>query len=112
MIHDLIPIDFRTIGNIFSSLRSRNYRIYFTGQGISLIGTWMQNIALSWLVYRLTGSVFLLGLIGFTSQIPVFVLTPFTGVVTDRYNRLHIMILTQVFSCFMHSPWRCWYCSM
>ncbi|MCK9205247.1 MAG: MFS transporter [Bacteroidales bacterium] len=97
MIHDLIPIDFRTIGNIFSSLRSRNYRIYFTGQGISLIGTWMQNIALSWLVYRLTGSVFLLGLIGFTSQIPVFVLTPFTGVVTDRYNRLHIMILTQVF---------------
>ena len=84
---------------MFSSLQSRNYRLYFTGQGISLIGTWMQNIAMSWLVYRLTGSVFLLGLIGFTSQIPTFVLAPFTGVLTDRYNRLHIMTLTQV--CFM-----------
>jgi len=82
---------------IFSSLRSRNYRIYFTGQGISLIGTWMQNIALSWLVYRLTGSVFLLGLIGFTSQIPTFVLAPFTGVLTDRFNRLKIMRLAQFF---------------
>jgi MFS family permease len=84
---------------IFSSLRSRNYRLYFTGQGISLIGTWMQNIALSWLIYRLTGSVFLLGLIGFTSQIPTFILAPFSGVITDRYNRLHLMILAQV--CFM-----------
>jgi MFS family permease len=80
-------------------LRSRNYRLYFAGQGISLIGTWMQNVALSWLVYRLTGSVFLLGLIGFTSQIPTFVLAPFTGVLTDRFNRLRIMIVTQV--CFM-----------
>ncbi|MCK9220745.1 MAG: MFS transporter [Bacteroidales bacterium] len=99
MIHDLIPIDFRTIGSIFSSLRSRNYRLYFTGQGISLIGTWMQNIALSWLIYRITGSVFLLGLIGFTSQIPTFILAPFSGVLTDRFNRLRIMIITQV--CFM-----------
>ncbi len=82
--------------NIFSSLYSRNYRIYFAGQGISLIGTWMQNIALSWLVYRLTGSVFLLGLIGFTSQIPTFVLSPFTGVLTDRYSRLKIMTFAQV----------------
>jgi MFS family permease len=95
-VKDLIPKDFRTIGSIFTSLRSRNYRIYFTGQGISLTGTWIQNIALSWLVYRLTGSVFLLGLIGFTSQIPTFVLSPFTGVLTDRYNRLRIMKLTQV----------------
>ena len=92
----IIPKDFTAIRNVFSSLRSRNYRIYFTGQGISLIGTWMQNIALSWLVYRITGSVFLLGLIGFTSQIPTFVLTPFTGVVTDRFNRLRIMKLTQL----------------
>ncbi|MEI7491723.1 MAG: MFS transporter [Bacteroidota bacterium] len=81
---------------IFKSLSSRNYRIYFTGQGISLIGTWMQNIAMSWLVYRLTGSVFLLGLIGFTSQIPTFILTPFSGVLTDRFNRLKIMTVTQV----------------
>ena len=87
----------KALPNIFSSLRSRNYRLYFTGQGISLIGTWMQNIAMSWLVYRLTGSVFLLGLIGFTSQIPTFVLAPFAGVLTDRYNRQKIMILAQVF---------------
>ena len=86
----------RDLRHIFTSLRSRNYRIYFTGQGISLIGTWMQNVALSWLVYRLTGSVFLLGLVGFTSQIPTFVLAPFTGVLIDRYNRLTILKLSQV----------------
>jgi len=85
-----------TLKDIFSSLHSRNYRLYFTGQGISMIGTWMQNIALSWLVYRLTGSVFLLGLVGFTNQIPTFILSPFTGVLTDRYNRLRIMILAQI----------------
>jgi MFS family permease len=96
-LNAIIPKYFSAIKGIFSSLHSRNYRLYFTGQGISMIGTWMQNIALSWLVYRLTGSVFLLGLIGFTSQIPTFVLAPFTGVLTDRYNRLHIMIMTQVF---------------
>ncbi|MCK9423607.1 MAG: MFS transporter [Bacteroidales bacterium] len=97
MFYDILPKNLEAIKNIFSSLRSRNYRIYFTGQGISLVGTWMQNIALSWLVYRLTGSVFLLGLVGFTSQIPTFVLAPFTGVLTDRYSRLKIMILAQVF---------------
>lgn len=89
--------DFKNIKNIFSSLRSRNYRLYFIGQGISLIGTWMQNIALSWLIYRLTGSVFLLGLIGFVSQIPTFFLTPFIGVLVDKYNRLKLLRLTQLF---------------
>jgi len=89
--------DFSTLSNIFSSLRSRNYRLYFIGQGISLIGTWMQNIALSWLVYRLTDSVFLLGVIGFTTHIPTFILAPFTGVLTDRFNRLKIMRGAQVF---------------
>jgi MFS family permease len=84
---------------IFSSLRSKNYRLYFAGQSISLIGTWMQNVALSWLVYRLTGSVFLLGLVGFMSQIPMFILSPITGVLTDRFDRLRIMTLAQV--CFM-----------
>jgi len=86
----------KVLKNIFSSLRSRNYRIFFTGQSISLIGTWMQTIALSWLVYRLTGSVFLLGLIGFTSQIPTFFLSPFAGVLTDRYNKLSIVKWAQV----------------
>lgn len=89
-------VDQSTLTQIFSSLRSKNYRLYFYGQGISLIGTWIQNIALSWLVYRLTGSVFLLGLVGFTTQIPTFILTPFTGVITDRYDRLAIMRGAQV----------------
>ncbi len=84
---------------IFSSLRSKNYRLYFAGQSVSLIGTWMQNVALSWLVYRLTGSVFLLGLVGFMSQIPMFILAPITGVLTDRFDRLRIMTLAQI--CFM-----------
>jgi MFS family permease len=89
--------DISTLSNVFASLRSRNYRLYFIGQGISLIGTWMQNIALSWLVYRLTDSIFLLGVIGFTSHIPTFILAPFAGVLTDRFNRLRIMTAAQVF---------------
>lgn len=84
-----------SIKNIFASLKSRNYRLYFTGQGISLIGTWMQNIAMSWLVYRLTGSALLLGVVAFTSQFPTFILSPFAGVLTDRFNRLRIMIVAQ-----------------
>jgi MFS family permease len=92
----LFSKQFTASKKIFSSLRSRNYRLYFTGQSISLIGTWMQNVALSWLIYRLTGSVFLLGVVGFTNQIPTFILSPFTGVLTDRYNRQRIMILAQV----------------
>mgnify|MGYP001416557314 CR=1 FL=1 len=97
VLKEVFPKELKAIMNIFSSLHSRNYRLYFIGQGVSLIGTWMQNIALSWLVYRLTGSVFLLGLIGFTSQIPTFILAPFTGVLTDRYNRLRIMTVAQAF---------------
>ncbi|NCA77489.1 MAG: MFS transporter [Alphaproteobacteria bacterium] len=93
----LLPADLTAFLDMFASLRSRNYRIYFIGQGVSLIGTWMQTVALSWLVYRLTGSVFLLGVIGFTSQIPTFVMAPFTGVISDRYNRLTILKLTQFF---------------
>jgi len=96
-ITGVIPKDTLTLQNIFSSLRARNYRLFFTGQGVSLIGTWMQNIALSWLIYRLTGSVFLLGFIAFCTEIPNFVLAPFTGVLTDRFNRLRLMILAQCF---------------
>lgn len=93
----LLPADLTAFQDMFASLRSRNYRIYFIGQGVSLIGTWMQTVALSWLVYRLTGSVFLLGVIGFTSQIPTFVMAPFAGVISDRHNRLTILKLTQFF---------------
>lgn len=81
---------------VFASLESKNFRLYSLGQGISLIGTWMQQVAMSWLVYRLTGSVFLLGLIGFTGQAPTFILSPFAGVITDRLNRHKIMIATQI----------------
>ncbi|HEY3424402.1 MAG TPA: MFS transporter, partial [Negativicutes bacterium] len=67
------------------ALRHRNYRLFFGGQAVSLIGTWMQDIALSWLVYRLTGSAFLLGAVIFCKQIPNFLLGPATGLVADRY---------------------------
>jgi MFS family permease len=78
------------------ALGSRNYRLFFGGQGLSLIGTWIQRIAQAWLVYRLTDSVFLLGLVGFSTQIPTFLLAPFAGVIVDRRNRYHILIATQV----------------
>jgi MFS family permease len=100
MFFNLVPKDLSAIKKIFSSLHSRNYRLYFIGQGVSLIGSWMQNIALSWLVYRLTGSVLLLGVVGFTSQIPTFVLSPFAGVLTDRYDRRKMLILAQTFFMF------------
>ncbi len=94
---ELLPKKVFLFKEVFASLESKNYRLYSLGQGISLIGTWMQNVAMSWLVYRLTGSVFLLGLVGFTSQAPTFILSPFAGVITDRLNRHKIMIATQVF---------------
>ena len=84
--------------NTFRSLQYRNYRLFFTGQSISLIGSWMQRIAMPWLVYDLTHSVFLLGIIGFASQIPTFLMAPFAGVLTDRWNRYHILIITQILS--------------
>ncbi|HVF91535.1 MAG TPA: MFS transporter [Blastocatellia bacterium] len=77
------------------AFRHRNYRIYFAGLFVSFIGTWMQSVAQSWLVYRLTDSALLLGLVGFASQIPVFLLAPFGGVLADRRSRHRIIILTQ-----------------
>lgn len=82
----------------FRALNYRNYRLFFFGQGISLVGTWMQQIAMSWLVYRLTGSAFILGVVGFASQIPAFIFTPFAGVLVDRWNRRTILLFTQVLS--------------
>jgi len=82
--------------SVFRSLQYRNYRLFFAGQSVSLIGTWIQRIAMPWLVYDLTKSVFLLGLVGFAGQIPTLLLSPFAGVITDRWNRYHIMIATQV----------------
>ncbi len=80
------------------ALRHRNFQLFFSGQLISLIGTWMQTVAQSWLVYRLTGSGLLLGSVGFASQIPVFLVAPIGGIAADRMNRQHIVIATQTFS--------------
>lgn len=80
----------------FRSLNYRNYRLFFYGQSISLIGTWIQRITTPWLVYHLTDSVFLLGLVGFAGQIPTFLIAPFAGVLTDRWNRYHLLIVTQI----------------
>ncbi|MFH2057177.1 MAG: MFS transporter [bacterium] len=83
---------------IVRALRHRNFRLFFAGQSISLIGTWMQRIALGWLVYRLTESAFLLGLVSFAGQIPVLILSPLAGVLADRLNRHRLLILTQTVS--------------
>lgn len=80
------------------ALRSRNYRLFFFGQGVSLIGTWLTRVATSWLVYRLTSSAFLLGITGFAGQLPTFVLAPFAGVIVDRTNRHRVLLVTQVLS--------------
>ncbi len=87
------------ISSTFRALKHRNFQLFFAGQFISLIGTWMQSVAQSWLVYSITGNVALLGLIGFAGQIPVFLLTTFGGAIADRYDRRKILIVTQ--SCSM-----------
>src|SRR5579885_1429474 len=80
------------------ALRHRNFRLYLGGQSLSLIGTWMTQIATSWLIYRLSRSAFLLGLAGFSGQIPIFAFSAFTGVWMDRLNLQKVMIVTQVLS--------------
>ena len=81
---------------LLPAFRSRNYRLFFTGQGISLIGSWMTQLATVWLVYRLTDSALMLGVVAFTSQIPSFFLSPFGGVFADRFSRHKTLIGTQV----------------
>jgi MFS family permease len=90
----LAPRSSEIFGLIFRTLRYRNYRLFFAGQCISLIGTWMQQLALSWLVYRLTDSVFLLGIVGFAGQFPTFLISPLAGVFSDRWNRQRTLVLT------------------
>jgi len=80
---------------LLRALQYRNFRLFFVGQGISLIGDWMQSLAMSWLVYRLTNSALLLGVVGFTGQIPIFLLAPFAGVLADRSNRRRILVITR-----------------
>ena len=83
---------------VFRSLKHRNFRLFFSGQIISLVGTWMQNIAQAWLIYRLTGSSVLLGVLGFVSQILIFLLSPLAGLVADRWPRRRVIIATQAAS--------------
>ena len=83
---------------LLRALRHRNYRLFFSGQSVSLVGTWITRIATLWLVYRLTGSALLLGIVGFCGQIPTLLLAPFSGVLVDRWNRHRILVATQVLS--------------
>ncbi|HAJ26969.1 MAG TPA: MFS transporter [Syntrophus sp. (in: bacteria)] len=83
------------VGLIFRTLRYRNYRLFFAGQCISLIGNWVQQIALGWLVYRLTDSVLFLGIVAFAVQFPTFLFSPLAGVFSDRWNRRRTLVLTQ-----------------
>jgi MFS family permease len=88
-------------GNLRFALRAlshRNYRLFFAGQSVSLVGTWLTRVATSWLVYRLTGSAAALGLIGFCGLIPTFILSPIAGVFVDRHDRHRVIVFTQVLS--------------
>lgn len=86
------------MGQTFRSLRHRNYRLYFFGQAISLIGNWIQSIAMGWLVFRLTNSALLLGVVGFAGQIPSLLITPFAGVYADKVDRRKVLVTTQAIS--------------
>lgn len=83
---------------LFRAFRYRNYRLFYFGQGISLIGTWTQQVAISWLVYRLTGSTVLLGVVAFSNQIPSLFFGPFAGVIADRWDRKRLLLWTQALS--------------
>ncbi|MDW5264471.1 MULTISPECIES: MFS transporter [Acidobacteriaceae] len=95
-ITESVPSKTSRYAHAWRALRHRNFRLFFTGQSISLIGTWMTRIATSWLVYRLTGSALLLGVVGFAGQIPTFLFAPFAGVLVDRINRRNLLVWTQV----------------
>ncbi len=84
-----------TLKTIFRAFKYPNYRLYYYGQSISLVGTWVQNIAMGWLLYRLTGSALLLGTVAFAQQIPSLFIMPFAGVLADRFNRRKVIIISQ-----------------
>src|SRR5579859_5417067 len=81
---------------VLRALRHPNYRLFFAGQSISLVGIWLTRVATSWLVYRLTGSAFILGVVGFAGLIPTFLLAPLGGVWVDRMNRHRALVATQI----------------
>src|SRR5215212_8191137 len=94
------PPEVQGLRSMVRAFRHRNFRLYFGGQSISLIGTWVQQIALSWTIYQLTHSSFLLGVVSFAGQLPLFLLTPFAGVLVDRFNRHRILVVTQTLALF------------
>jgi MFS family permease len=89
-----------TLAMMSRALRHRNYRLFFAGQGTSLIGTWLTRVATSWLVYRLTHSALLLGIVGFATAMPTFLLAPLAGVLVDRWSRHRVLLATQVLAMF------------
>jgi len=80
---------------MFRALKYRNYRLFVSGQSLSLIGTWIQMVAVIWLVYKISNSAFILGVVGFSGQIPLFVIAPFAGVIADRWDKKKILLITQ-----------------
>jgi len=86
------------ISNTFRAFKNRNYRLYFAGQSMSLIGTWMQKTAVSWVVYSITHSAFMLGVSIFAAQFPSFLFSLIGGITADRYNRYKLLLVTQVLS--------------
>ncbi|MEI6613442.1 MAG: MFS transporter [Chrysiogenales bacterium] len=92
----VLPRHFSAWKTTLRAMRYRNYRLYFAGQGISLTGSWMQQVAMGWLVYRLTGSAFFLGVVAFFAPIPAFFMSPLAGVLADRWNRRRIMLVAQI----------------
>src|SRR5712671_5594497 len=81
--------------SFFHSLAHRNFRLFFAGQSLSLIGTWTQNTTMGWLVERLTGSAMMQGVVGSIAQLPALLLPPIAGVITDRFDRKRLLIGTQ-----------------
>ena len=79
----------------FRALSHKNFRLFVSGQSLSLVGTWIQQVAVTWLVYRLTNSAFMLGIVGFSGQLPLFVIAPFAGVLADKSNRHKLLLYTQ-----------------
>lgn len=95
---DVKPVPDPARHRITRALRHRNYRLFFSGQTVSLTGTWLTRVATSWLVYRLTGSELLLGITAFCGQIPMLLLAPVAGVLVDRWDRHRILVITQILS--------------
>src|SRR5476651_1155848 len=98
MINNYMNTDKTNKFRTFRAFKSRNYRLYFIGQSVSLIGTWMQKTAVSWVIYSLTHSTFMLGLTLFASLFPSFLFSLIGGVVADRYDRYKLLLTTQIAS--------------